>query len=848
MKGSGGLSSGWILTRGDLRRRALSWAVLALLIGVAGAFVVVTAAGSRRTSSSYDRFLAVTEPFDLIAIAFCDESTPPDSPECRDHQAKAVDTVRSLPQVEEVGVAHNHIVPILKEDGTSIQPDEAEEDPCFSGNGEVDIQGSFDDNLGTTLVRRRFVEGRAADQSRRDEVVLSLSTARREGIEVGDRLAIVPVVACEGPPESEWPAPITVTVVGLHLTPGEVQPERGRYLQSLTVTPPLLADLQDSLGVDQTGGLVVQLADGASAEELVEAASRGGLPLEVVLPREDLDEQVRDGLRPDAFGLSLLSILGAATAFVVLAQAIVRQLWAGAVDHGQLRAVGFTSRGLALIGALQAGVLGLVAAGVAVVLAVVGSSTMPIGRARTIEPDPGLDVDVATIALGGIGIAVATAGIGLVAARWIASRTTTPSTPVRVSRLAGLLAALGASPQAVSGARMAFERRHGARAVPVVSGLGGAVVGIAALLGSLTFSSSLDHLLSTPRLVGWSWDGMAFLSDEAAVPPDDPRFEQLLEDVRAIDGVSRASYGTLFPAFDDPVLRGTTESQDAPGPLLVTFSAGPGAVEPTVVEGRAPNRADEVMLTRALAEELGLEVGDTVEVHGRSFTDEDPQGIETSQEVTLVGIGVFPVGDGSFERSLSLTFEGLRELAAHAQPHVVFLELENGADLAAGLQDLESLGLQTDDGPPGEIAVVELVDLDVRRADGVPTALGALMAVLGIGVLAHLVLVAVRTRGREMATLRTLGMVRWQLAQVVTWQTALVMLVISSTAAFAGAVVGREVWLHYARRLGVVPEASLPLVRLALALAVFSLVAIVIARLACRRASGRSPGGMLRAE
>ena len=815
-----------------------------MVIGVAGAFVVVTAAGSRRTSSAYDRFLDVTEPFDVIAVASCDEQAPPDGAECDDRQAKASEVVRSLPEVADVAVALNYLVPILKEDGSSIQPEEAQ-DACFTGSGEVDVVGSFDERLGTTIMRRRYIEGRAADPSRADEVVVSLAAARREGIEVGDRLSVVPVEACDGPPEAEWPDPIDVTVVGLHLSPGEVQPERGLYLQSVTVTPRLLDDLRRRIYFDQPGAMVVRLAEDATADEFVAAAARAGYPVEVALPHDELAAQVREGLRPDAFGLGLLSVLGAVITLIVLSQAIGRQLWAGAGDYEQLRAMGFTARGLARIGLLQAGAVGLAAGVVTVALAVLASPSMPIGRARTIEPHPGMDVDVAAMSLGALGVAGLTTVIGFAASWWIARRALSTGSRGRVSRLAGILSAAGASPQLVCGARSAFERQHGARAVPLISGLGGAIVGIGALVGALTFSSSLEHLLTTPRLVGWNWDGMAFIDEETTEEP--PDMDEVLDQVRSVDGVTAASYGTLFPAFDDPVVEETSGVGDSGGPWLVTFSAGTGAVGPVVLEGRAPSSADEVLLTRAIADGLGLEVGDTLVVHGRSFTAGD-EGVATSKEVTLVGLGVLPVGDGDFERSLSMTFDGLQDLAPHARPDVVFIELGEGADVDGIREELATIGLSTDESPSGDIDVVELVDLDVRRADRVPTALGALMAVLAVGVLAHLVLTAVRTRQREFATLRSLGMRPRQIGQAVMWQVGIVMLVVSGLALSGGILIGREVWFHYARRLGVVPALSVPFVLLAVALAAFSAVAIVIARLAYWRQSRRPPGAVLRTE
>jgi len=56
----------WRQARGQLRRRWRSWLGLAVLVGLAGGFVITAAAGSRRTSTVYDRLLAKANPFDVL--------------------------------------------------------------------------------------------------------------------------------------------------------------------------------------------------------------------------------------------------------------------------------------------------------------------------------------------------------------------------------------------------------------------------------------------------------------------------------------------------------------------------------------------------------------------------------------------------------------------------------------------------------------------------------------------------------------------------------------------------------------------------------------------------------------
>jgi hypothetical protein len=255
----------------QLRRRWRSWLGLALLIAIAGGFVVASVAGARRTTTAYDRLLATSRPFDVVLALPCAEDLDDDA--CAASTSENQSKILDLPVVADGERAMRFLVPVLDANGFSIQPQEEEmgaagEPPgatCYTGSGEVDVLGSPSGRVGVELNRYRFVEGRAADPARADEAVLSVATARRADIHVGDRLRIVPLDACddERQPE-EWPSPLDVTVVGLHVAPGEVQPESGRYLQSVTVTPPLLEELAASLGENPT--LMVRLRDGAATQ------------------------------------------------------------------------------------------------------------------------------------------------------------------------------------------------------------------------------------------------------------------------------------------------------------------------------------------------------------------------------------------------------------------------------------------------------------------------------------------------------------------------------------------------------------------------------------------------------
>jgi len=122
--------------------------------------------------------------------------------------------------------------------------------------------------------------------------------------------------------------------------------------------------------------------------------------------------------------------------------------------------------------------------------------------------------------------------------------------------------------------------------------------------------------------------------------------------------------------------------------------------------------------------------------------------------------------------------------------------------------------------------------------DATPAVLAAVLAVLGLGVLAQFLLAAARSRRRDLAVLKVIGMLRWQLAAVTGWQVT----VVTSAALLAGLPLGiaggRWAWAAFAAGSGLTPSAVTPLsvlwmipAALALAVAVAAPTARTIARL-----------------
>jgi hypothetical protein len=154
--------------RAEIRRQWLSWLGIALLIGVVAGPVLGLIAGARRTSTVYDRFLAETDPADVLIA-----ESPDFGITKIDLQAAA-----DLPDVEQVAISPVYFTVIRLEDDRLILP----------GNDAIVMVDPW--SVGDGLNRPRAIRGRLADPADPTEVVVGFGLARRFGLEVGDTLEI----------------------------------------------------------------------------------------------------------------------------------------------------------------------------------------------------------------------------------------------------------------------------------------------------------------------------------------------------------------------------------------------------------------------------------------------------------------------------------------------------------------------------------------------------------------------------------------------------------------------------------------------------------------------------------
>ena len=134
------------------------------------------------------------------------------------------------------------------------------------------------------------------------------------------------------------------------------------------------------------------------------------------------------------------------------------------------------------------------------------------------------------------------------------------------------------------------------------------------------------------------------------------------------------------------------------------------------------------------------------------------------------------------------------------------------------------------------------------RIEDVPEALALVLAALGVGVLAQLMVVWVQRQRRKIAILKTLGFVRRQVLALVAWEAgtfAALSLVIGIP---LGIVVGRGAWALFANELGVGPTSVVPSTRILLCVSAVLLVAMVVAIAPAWFASRVKPARVLQSE
>ncbi|HXN60189.1 MAG TPA: FtsX-like permease family protein [Acidimicrobiales bacterium] len=804
----------WVVAR-QLRARWRNWALLAAVVGLAGGVVLTAAAGARRTDSAYGRFLASTNAADVLVS--------PDNTGFGGYYP----ALAKLPGVETVA-------PLIGVQALPVRPG-----PKLV---EAQVFAPVDQRFGRVIERPRILFGRLPFPNRVHEVALDVRAAAELHAQVGSEITLAATLSTATGQSPQGLQVFRQRVVGLFLTRDNPVP-----INALAQLPVIFATraFYHQLGPPYRSfdGAYVRLRPGASrfqfgrqAEALAKKFPATGGDV-FVANLSDQAAQIERAIRPEAIALAIFAFLVALTALVLIAQAVLRQLRSSRTDVTTLRALGLNHRQLWCISLMQVAVMAAVGALLAFVIAVLASPIMPLGPARVAEPSPGISVDGAVLGIGFLCILVALIAAVAVPSWRLSSKAGEAGdrrTAAARSRRLAWLSSSGAPVTATLGIREALNPGAARGAVPVRSALVGTILSITMVVGTLTFGANLVHLVTTPLLYGQTW--------QAAI---DTQFNPIPATVihnsmHHLPGVVAWTTGDF----------GTVDVMDSHVPAIgLSKGAGP-LVGPTLVTGRLPTRPDEVALGASVLRLVHRQVGDdvTLSVNG------------VPRRMHIVGQAVFPAFDqGSFTSTdlglgAAVTAADLVPPGTSVADSSVFLlvRFAPGPDQAG---EVRSLGKATASFCAGvqqtTCFVTRQAPFDIgnyARIEGVPEFLALVLAVLGVGVLAQLMIVWVQRRRRDIAILKTIGFRPRQVLALVAWQAetfAAISLVVGIP---LGIVAGRVAWALFANELGIGASSVVPGTRVALCIPAVLLVTMIVTMGPAWFASRVQPARVLQSE
>ncbi|HXJ27587.1 MAG TPA: FtsX-like permease family protein, partial [Streptosporangiaceae bacterium] len=174
-----------------------------------------------------------------------------------------------------------------------------------------------------------------------------------------------------------------------------------------------------------------------------------------------------------------------------------------------------------------------------------------------------------------------------------------------------------------------------------------------------------------------------------------------------------------------------------------------------------------------------------------------------------------------------------------------------GTDLRAAAARLEAavtrahcpkgLCLVTTDQRPSNIK-------DYAQVRDTPLVLGAVLALLAVGTLTHALLTSVHRRRRDLAVLKTLGLLRSQTLRVVSWEASALAAAALLTGLPLGVVAGRLAWALFAASAGAGGNADVPVPIVLAAIPATLLLANAIAAGPGWAAARIRPAAILRSE
>ena len=801
------MAPAWLTLRADLRQRWRSMLGLVLLIGLVSGVVLTAAAGARRTDTAYPRFLSRSRAADLLV-----------SPA----QSGFHGYFRAVAALPQVAAADSVAFLQMSLPGPGASP--------FSG---LVAEASPAGGEGRSINRVKVLAGHLPDPADQHAVMISQSLAERAHVQPGGTLYLLGYPQRGGTQGISHPVRLAFRVSAIVVTDDEIVPATGELSAPRVLLSPAFARSRLAQSFNPAGGgSYIVLRPGADAAAFTRQATAlaaryrvGGVQ---VVHLATAYAAAQRQIRPQAIALAIFAALAGLIALAVIAQLLYRQLMLDAAEFPVLRTLGMSRIQLTVLSLARVLLVTTAGAIGAVGVAIAASPLMPIGPARAAEPSPGNDINLAILGAGLVIIAIAP----LVLLAPGAVRTAThargalgipePEALGRPSRLAPALGLAGSVPGSL-GVRMAVEPGHGGKAVTMRSALAGTTLTVAAVVAALVFGSSFLGLVGTPHQYGQNW-GQQLDLQVGAIPAT--LAGHVLARVGGLQQYAGGNYGQVSIAA-----RGKGGGTAVPA-IGIDQLHGSGFL--TLLAGHAPARPGQIVLGRSTLRALGLHLGQPVRVtaNGRTATMR-VVGSAVFAAFSVAGGSATDLGTGAAVTAAVLSQPNPPACAGRLTCYNFFLlRYRPGTDLPAAAHRLRTavtragcpVGLcqVTSDQQPNDIK-------DYAGVRDTPLLLGALLGVLAVGTLSHALLAGVRRRYRDLALLKTLGLVRSQLLRVVCWQASTLAAVALVAGLPLGLLAGRWAWAVFAGSAGVSSQASVPVALVLLAIPATLLLANLIA-------------------
>jgi hypothetical protein len=789
-------------------------------------------AGARRTETSFHQFLESTNPSDLSFI------TGLFHPDPTGYDASLIKKISHLP----------HVARIENEAGYSAERVGPKGYPVsWSPKGGLEQVTLYSSINGVFFNMDRMVvlSGRLPNPANAHQVAMTADAAQLMGVHLGSKFRLGVDGNVQSLSNCQRCKPLArtvVTLVGIVTTSNGLVVDDTDVSPTIFATPAFTKPLMKCCADPTISNL--QISGGSRELPVVEAEITRilphGIPQLFTATSSVSEATAQRVIKPEAIALGIFGLIVSLVTLIIALQLLGRQLRLGADELEVVRALGggplMTSFD-GLIGAVGAILIGSVLAGA---VAFVLSPLAPIGPVRPVYPTPGLAFDGLVIGLGVLVLVVLLIAIAVAisfhraphrVARRSARAAAHSSKLVRAATVAGLPA------PAVCGIRFALVPGDGRQASPVRSAVVGSVVAVSVVVATLTFGSSLDTLVSRPPLYGWNWTVVMAAAGGVGVMPEAQTEKELNNDP---DVVAWSGYDFAQLQFN-----GHTES---------VLGTRPGAtVMPPLLSGHDLDGPDQVVLGAQTLAQLHKKVGETVVVSAAS-------GKATT--LRIVGTATMPAIGGSQHTELGtgavLDFQLIPKSARNifdlpgGGTNTVFIRMKTPFT-ASALHRLHKIIPVLENAAQDEVGLVskparpaEVADAGTLRAT--PAFLAFALAAAAVVALGLTLVASVRRRRRDLALLKALGFTQRQLAAAVAWQATVAALIGLIVGIPVGAIIGRELWILFARSINVVPEPTVPVLSVLL-VGVGSLVfANLVALLPGRSAARTSAALILRAE